>query len=56
MLVEADAAQEAIGARGAAAHRPGECPSPLLYFQVGEMVVRFTAKRAKWGCDKQSFG
>jgi hypothetical protein len=55
MLVEADAAQEAIGARRAG-HCPGELPFPLLYFQVGEMAVRFTAERAKWRCDKQSFG
>ena len=49
MLVEADAAQEAI--ERVRAEPQGivrvSCPSPLLYFQVGEMVVRFMAERPK---------
>lgn len=49
MLVEADAAQEAI--ERVRAEPQGivrmSCPSPLLYFQVGEMVVRFMAECPK---------
>jgi len=49
MLVEADAAQEAI--ERVRAEPQGivrvSCPSPLLYFQVGEMVVRFLAECPK---------
>lgn len=49
MLVEADAAQEAI--ERVRAEPQGivrvSCPSSLLYFQVGEMVARFMA-----GCPK----
>ena len=49
MLVEADAAQEAI--ERARAEPQGtvrvSCPSSVLYFQVGEMVARFMAECPK---------
>jgi DNA-binding transcriptional LysR family regulator len=46
MLVEADAAQEAIDRARAAPQGivRVSCPSALLYFQVGEMVARFMAE------------
>jgi DNA-binding transcriptional LysR family regulator len=49
MLVEADAAQEAIDR--VRAEPQGivrvSCPSPLLNFQAGEMIVRFMAENPK---------
>jgi hypothetical protein len=59
MLVEADAAQEAI--ERVRAEPQGivrvSCPSPLPYFQVAEMGSSASWPNArKWRCDKQSFG
>lgn len=49
MLVEADAAQEAIERVRAEPHGivRVSCPSSVLYFQVGEMVARFMAECPK---------